>query len=117
METKEIASGLVALCREGKFDEAMAAYYSEGIVSVEGDGSEVVGRAACEAKGAEWESEHEVHGIEVEGPFVGVGQFVVRFKLDVTIKATGLRIVADEVGIYTVEAGKIVREVFLFTGM
>ena len=56
METKEIASGLVALCREGKFDEAMAAYYSDGIVS------------------------DEVHGIEVEGPFVGMGQFVVRFK-------------------------------------
>jgi hypothetical protein len=57
----EIGQGLVDLCREGKFDEAMAAYYAEGIVSVESDGSEV--------------------------------------------------------GIYTVEDGKIVREVFLFAGM
>ena len=117
METKEIASGLVALCREGKFDEAMAAYYSDGIVSVEGNEFTVTGRAACEAKGAEWQSEHEVHGIEVEGPFVGAGQFVVRFKLDITVKASGQRLIADEVGIYTVEDGKIVREVFLFAGM
>ena len=117
METAEIANGLVALCREGKFDEAMAAYYAEGIVSVEGDGSSVTGLAACEAKGAEWQSEHEVHGIEVEGPFVGAGQFAVRFKLDVTMKSNGQRIIADEVGIYTVEAGKIVREVFLFAGV
>ncbi len=117
MEMTEIANGLVALCREGKFDEAMAAYYAEGIVSVEGDGSSVTGLAACEAKGAEWQSEHEVHGIEVEGPFVGIGQFVVRYKLDVTVKASGQRMVADEVGIYTVEDGKIVREVFLFAGM
>ena len=95
----------------------VAAYYSDGIVSVEGDGSSVTGLAACEAKGAEWQAAHEVHGIEVEGPFVGMGQFVVRFKLDVTIKSNGQRIIADEVGIYTVEDGKIVREVFLFAGM
>ena len=117
MNVSEIGQGLVDLCREGKFDEAMAAYYAEGIVSVEGDGSEVVGLAACEAKGAEWVADHEVHGIEVEGPFCGVDQFVVRFKLDVTMKSNGQRIVADEVGIYTVADGKIVREVFLFAGM
>lgn len=115
METAEIANGLVALCREGKFEEAMTAYYGEGIVSVEGDGSQVVGLEAVAAKGMQWDSEHEVHGIEVEGPFVGADQFVVRFKLDITIKASGQRIVADEVGIYTVEAGKIVHEAFLFS--
>jgi hypothetical protein len=117
METNEIASGLVALCRVGKFDEAVKAYYGEGIVSVEGDGSTVTGRAACEAKGAEWEAAHEVHGLEVEGPFVGTDQFAVRFKLDVTVKANNQRIIADEVAVYTVEAGKIVREVFLYAGM
>lgn len=117
METAEIANGLVALCREGKFGEAMQAYYAEGIVSVEANEFTVTGLEACKAKGAEWQSEHEVHGIEVEGPFVGAGMFVVRYKLDVTVKASGQRMVADEVGIYTVEAGKIVREVFLFAGM
>jgi hypothetical protein len=61
LSVSEIGQGLVDLCREGKFDQAMAAYYAEGIVGVEGDGSEV--------------------------------------------------------GIYTVEDGKIVHEVFLFAGM
>ena len=116
MNVSEIGQGLVNFCREGKFDEAMKAYYAEGIVSVEGDGSEVVGLAACAAKGVEWQSEHEVHSIEVEGPFCGVDQFVVRFKMDVTMKSNGQRIIADEVGIYTVADGKIVREVFLFAG-
>lgn len=45
LSVSEIGQGLVDLCREGKFDEAMAAYYAEGIVSVEGDGSE---ECSCE---------------------------------------------------------------------
>ena len=35
MTTAEVGAGLVALCKEGKFDEAMEAYYGEGIVSIE----------------------------------------------------------------------------------
>ena len=35
MTTEEIAKGLVALCKEMKFDEAMEKYYSNDIVSIE----------------------------------------------------------------------------------
>lgn len=114
METAEIGKGLVALCREGKFDEAMAAYYGEDIVSVEADGETVEGLAACVAKGEEWYALHEIHGVVVEGPFVAGNQFVVRFQIDMSVKATGARFVADEVGLYIVRDGKIVHETFLY---
>ena len=35
MTIDEIGTGLVALCKTGKFDDAIAAYYSDDIVSIE----------------------------------------------------------------------------------
>ena len=61
-----------------------------------------------------WVDNHEVHGLEVDGPFVGDSQFAVRFKMDVTAKASGQRMQMTEVGVYTVKNDKIVREEFYY---
>jgi hypothetical protein len=42
-------------------------------------------------------------------------RFVVGFKYDVTFKQSGQRMVMDEVGLYTIEHGKIVREEFFYS--
>lgn len=39
---------------------------------------------------------------------------MVRFTFDVTIKANGHRMTMDEMGLYTVADGKIVREEFFY---
>ena len=48
MTTQEIAHDLVALCQQGKFDEAGEKYWADDVVSVEamGDDAESHGKAA-----------------------------------------------------------------------
>ena len=116
LSVAEIATHLVALCREGRWDEAVERHYAENIVSVEsaGEDRESRGLAAVKAKGEWWVSNHEIHDCKVEGPFVGPDKFVVRFTLDVTFKPTGQRKSLDELGLYTVADGKIVHEQFYY---
>jgi hypothetical protein len=117
MTTKEVAAGLVALCKEGKFSEAIEAYYGEGIVSVEAFGPEgadleMTGLDAIRGKSAWWSQNMEVTSIAVEGPFVNGDQFTVLFRLDVVQKADGKAFHMEEIALYTLESGKIIREVF-----
>jgi len=116
MTTTEIAKAFTALCSEGKFEEAGHAYWSDGIVSCEamdGPMAQVSGREAVDAKGAWWYANHEIHSVKVEGPYVHGDQFTVRFTMDVTPKS-GSRMSMDEVGLYSVQEGKIVEERFFY---
>lgn len=116
MTTIDIAHDLVALCRAGKFSESGEKYWADDVVSVEAMGEEAVshGKAAARGKGEWWAGAHEVHGVEVEGPYVNGDQFAVRFKMDVTVKETGVRHQMDEVGVYTLKNGKIAEERFFY---
>jgi ketosteroid isomerase-like protein len=74
--------------------------------------------AAVKGKAAWWESNHEVHKAEVEGPFPNGDRFVVRFKYEVTAKSgpmAGKRFVMDEAALYTVKDGKITQEEFFYS--
>jgi SnoaL-like domain len=118
--TKEVADGLVALCREGKFMDAIVAYYGNDIVSVEpmamGEHMprEVSGLEAVKAKGEWWVANHEVHSIEASAPAMSGDEFIVKFTMDVTSKQSGQRMAMEEFGVYWVKDGKIVREQFFF---
>jgi ketosteroid isomerase-like protein len=119
MNTQDVAQDLVSLCQAGKFDEAGEKYWADDVLSVEpmpGDMAEMRGKAAVRGKGEWWANAHDVHGVEVEGPFVNGDQFVVRFKMDVTQKENGQRMTMDEMAVYTVEDGKIVEERFFYGG-
>jgi hypothetical protein len=65
-------------------------------------------------KGEWWTANHDVHSFQAEGPFVNGDYFALRFKIDVTTKATGQRIQMDEIGLYKVKDGKIVEERFFY---
>src|SRR5215831_7267733 len=115
--TKEVADILVKLCSVGKFEEAAKALYSPDIVSVEpgappGQSREATGLAAVMAKGEWWVANHEVHASTVEGPLVASPYFAVTYKLDVTFKPEKRRFTMEEVAVYKVANGKIVREEF-----
>lgn len=116
-----IANELVELCRQGKNKEVLERLFSEDIVSVEsaapqgGGEREVRGLEAVKAKGQHWESDHEIHKAVVEGPWPhGNSKFAVRFCYEVTNKPSNQRFELDEIAVYTVESGKIVREEFFY---
>ena len=120
MNTMDIANKLVDLCRQGKNDEAKA-LYADSAVSVEamampGAQQESTGLAAIKTKGDWWRDNHEIHSASVTGPWPNGNRFVVGFQYDVTNKPSGQRMKMDEVGLFTVENGKIVREEFFYAG-
>jgi hypothetical protein len=112
----DVGRSLVELARAGRGAEVERKWWAPGVVSVEGLGvsMEWVGSRAAHRKGADWEADHVVHGVEIEGPFVGASGFAVRFKMDIETKSTGQREKMEEVGVYTVKDGKIVREEFMY---
>ena len=119
MSTLDIANKLVDLCRQGKNEEALSTLYAEDAVSVEavampGAPQEAKGLAAIRAKGEWWFTNHEIHSASVTGPWPHGNRFIVGFQYDVTNKPSGRRMKMDEVGLYTVENGKIVREEFFY---
>lgn len=116
MNTDEVARAFTALCRQGAFEQAGREFWSDDVVSVEpmqGDMAVAKGREAVEAKGVWWYANHEVHGVQVGGPFVNGDQFALRFTLDFTPKG-GQRTAMEEIGLYTVRDGKITEERFFY---
>lgn len=120
MTTQEVANKLVGYCKQGQFSEAMNELYSNDIVSIEPDGSptkEVRGLEAVLQK-----TEHfngmveEMHGMEISEPLVADKFFSCSMKMDVTFKGAP-RNTVEEICLYKVENGKIVREEFFFTPM
>ncbi|MBL8985779.1 MAG: nuclear transport factor 2 family protein [Gemmatimonadales bacterium] len=116
MTVTEVATGLSALVARGEYHAAMNAYYHPDIVSIEaaGEPREVVGIEACRQKAQWWVDSFEVHSATVEGPFVGEGRFVVRYLYDVTNRSLGTRSLFDELALYWVEGGKVVKEQFFY---
>ena len=119
MTLNEIAHELVAGCRENRARANLQTLYAPDAQSVEaadmGNGTTVTGLAAIDGKHDWWENSMSVHDAKVGGPFVhGDDRFAVTFDMDVTENATGKRSQMQEVGIYHVADGKIVREEFFY---
>lgn len=112
----ELGTALVQMVREGKF-EPNDALWSPKFSSIEGHGvaMEWAGKKAVRAKNSGWYEQNTIHGVTVEGPFVGATGFAVKFLMDIEEKGTGSRKTMQEVGVYTIKNGKIVREEFMYS--
>jgi hypothetical protein len=114
---REIADAVVANLKAGRPDkEVWDRYWSNQIESVEGEGMAMAwkGRKALRAK-SDWYTENNmVHSLKVEGPYVGAAGFSIKMIIDSEEKATGARRVMEEIGVYTVNRGKVVREEFMY---
>lgn len=112
----ELGRDLVSKFNAGQFDQLEGAGWSPELVSVEGYGMNQAwkGRKAVNEKNAWWAGDHTVHGASAQGPFVGSTGFAVKFRMDVETKSTGKRETMEEIGVYTVLNGKIVREEFMY---
>ena len=53
-------------------------------------------------------------GAAAEGPFLGSSGFAVRYRMQYKVRASGEIKTMSEVGVYTVQNGKIVREEFMY---
>lgn len=112
----ELGQQLVALFNQGKADGWVRGVWSPGIESIEGVGMNMGwrGTKAVEAKNEGWMATHKIHGASAEGPYVGSTGFSMKMKMDVEDTTTGQRTTMQEIGVYTVQNGKIVREEFMY---
>ncbi len=117
MSINELAHDFTAMLQRGEHMEAATKYYADSIASyeaMEGPMAVCKGRDAVHKKGEWWYANHEVHSAKSDGPYINGNQFAVNFAIDVTVKETGQRMQMQEVGLYTVQNGKVVEERFLY---
>lgn len=120
MSVKEIGNQLVAFCKEGKNLDSINSLYADNVVSVEAvapqGGERVVeGIEGVRGKNQWWTENHEIHSVDVQGPWPhGEEKFAVQFKYDITNKPSGQRMQMNEIGVFTVENEKVVREEFFY---
>jgi ketosteroid isomerase-like protein len=118
--TFEIGKKYAALCKEGKNDAILNELFTKDTVSVEagappGQDRTAKGLDAIRAKSKRWQQDHTVHKAEIFGPYPHDDRFAIRFVYDVTNKPSGKRFSMDEVGLFTVLNGKIIKEEFFYS--
>src|SRR5687767_9388125 len=117
MTTQQIAKRLVALCREGKFEEAQKELFAADVVSIEpyatpGFSKETKGLPAVIEKGEKFTAMVEkMHSMSVSDPIVAASSFACVMQMDVTMKGQD-RTDMSEVCVYQVKDGKVVSEQF-----
>lgn len=120
MKVKEIGQRLVELCKQGKNMECIDALYTQNVESIEAAkpplGERVTrGIDAVRRKNIEWSEKNQINEHSTEGPYPhGEDRFAVRFTYDVTNRPSGQRMKLDEIAVFTVAGGKIVREEFFY---
>ncbi len=121
MDVMEVANRLLGHVRANTTKQGLDELYAPDAVSVEamdqGQGRETKGLDGIKGKHDWWDNAMEVHDAQVEGPFPhGEDRFAMIYRMDTTEKESGKRHKMDEVGIYHVADGKIVREEFFYGG-
>jgi len=111
---KQVAYSLVQLCRDWKFPEAQATLFRDDAVNIEPDGRITKGLAAIMSKERIFlDNIQERHLLEISDPVVADDYFAVQLLMDVTITNIGRR-TRNELCVYHVEDGKIIREQFFY---
>lgn len=116
--TAEVAARFNELAKEGNWDKIQDELFADNAVSIEPPGTpglpSVEGLAAIKEKGKRFnESVEEMHDGYSTDPVVAGNFFSVAMGLDATMKGMG-RMRMDEIAVYEVKDGKIVKEQFFF---
>jgi len=117
MTPTEVARRLVELCRQGAYETAQLELYAPDAVSLEPEGAptrNVKGRDAIIAKGRHFVESMEIHGGNVSDAVVAGPFFSLSMMLDLTPRGGGARFTMEEICLYEVRDGKIVREQFFY---
>ena len=119
MTVKEIANRLTDLCRQGQYETAQRELYSKDAESFEPAGSPGLqtakGLDAIIEKGHQFMSSVEaVHSSTVSDPIIAGNTFAVAAILDLTLKGIG-RVPMEELAVYEVKDGKVIKEQFFYS--
>lgn len=115
----EVGKDFVEMFNRGQFKEIEEKYWSPKVTSIEGVGVALAwqGRRAVLAKNHSWSEQNILHSFSAEGPYVGATGFAMKMRMEVEEKATGNRVQMEEVGVYTVQNGKVIQEEFMYGSM
>ncbi|MEL6620262.1 MAG: nuclear transport factor 2 family protein [Pseudomonadota bacterium] len=119
MSLNDIATKLVAGCRDGTAHANLSRLYAADAVSVEpvdhGMGREAHGLEAIKGKHDWWDANFEMLGGDISDPFPhGDDRFAVIFEIKVKNKQNGEVSDMKEVAVYHVADDRIVREEFFY---
>ena len=118
MTTQEVADRFNELAQTGQWELIQNELYADNAVSIEPAHSPGLktaeGIAAIKEKGKKFgEMIEEMHGGYSNAPIVAGSHFSLAMGMDVTMKGMG-RMKMDEIAVYEVREGKIVKEQFFF---
>ena len=118
MTTQEVANRFNELAQTGQWDAIQAELFSDNAKSIEPENSpgmqSVEGKEAIKQKGIMFNSMvEEMHGGYSKDPVVAGNHFSVAMGMDVTMKGRG-RTNMDEIAVYEVKDGQIVKEQFFY---
>ncbi|MBL0356742.1 MAG: nuclear transport factor 2 family protein [Chitinophagaceae bacterium] len=121
MTTQEVANRYMELEKQGNWMAIQDELYSADAVSIEPEHAAAMGMQtltngidSIKAKAKAWnEGIEEMHGGYCSDPVVGGNYFSVAMGMDCTMKGVG-RMKMDEIAVFEVKGGKIVKEQFFF---
>ena len=118
MTTKEVADKLVAMCREGKVEEAKLDLFTEETMSIEpAEGilpKETKGLKAIQDKAALFISMvEEFYGSTISDPVVAGNYFSISWDTDLQMRGEH-RQTMSELCVYEVKEGKVISERFFY---
>jgi ketosteroid isomerase-like protein len=118
LTTQQIADRFDELAQTGQWDKIQEELFADDAVSIEPEHSQGMksaqGREALKEKGKQFtEMVEEMHGGYSHPPQVAGNYFAVAMGMDVTMKGQG-RAKMDEIAVYEVKDGKIVKEQFFY---
>ena len=120
MTTQEVAKRFNELAQTGQWEKIQEELYGDNAVSIEPAHAAAMGMGNAEGidaikkKGVAFnETVEEMHGGYSSEPHVAGNHFSVAMGMDATMKGAG-RVKMDEIAVYEVKNGKIVKEQFFF---
>ena len=118
MTTKDVANRFNELAQTGQWQQIQDELFADNAVSIEPEHSQGMrsaqGRDTISNKGKQFgEMVEEMHGGFSNEPQVAGNHFAVAMGMDVTMKGQG-RMKMDEIAVYEVKDGKIVKEQFFY---
>lgn len=118
MTTQEVADRFNELAQTGQWDQIQDELFASNAVSIEPEHSQGLktaeGLEAIKEKGKQFGAMvEEMHGGYSNKPEVAGSHFALAMGMDVTMKEMG-RMKLDEIAVYEVKDGKIVKEQFFY---
>lgn len=121
MTTQEVANRFHELAQQGQFDQIQNELFAPAAISIEPEHAaemqmpvRVEGLEAIQQKGRDFnQAVEEMHGGYCNEPQVAGNHFSCSMGMDCTMKG-GQRNKMDEIAVYQVDNGKIVKEQFFY---